>query len=372
MSQKIKVKLVQRKLPSGNISLSLEYYGKGKRKIEALNMMLYPATTAKQKSENKRTLELAQEIAITKQNFEIENKFQIRVNDTGGLSFIEFFEKAVPETPDKTHNLQSAFNHFKNFCSGVSTMQQLTPDYILEFVEYLKTANRLNSKNVMPLSINSKNNYLSKVCQIIAKANDKNLLHGNPLRGFKVKEHFRPENTERSFFTRTQIKELEKTACRVEVVKRGFLFACYCGLRHGDVKALQWSDIKNDPDLGNYLIIRAEKTKKITRLQLIDKALAQLGDKNSPSPFHGLLKSDQNQNNHMKRWFLRAGIDDEKAVFHSSRHSFAVNSLLAGVDIFTLRDLLGHSTVKTTEIYAQIVEQMTTKASVKLNDYWND
>lgn len=372
MLQKIKVKLVKRLLPSGNTTLSLEYYGKGKRKIEALNMILKPATTSKQRAENKRTLELAQEIATIKQNIEIENKYQLPVNDTGGLDFIQFFEKEVPKTDDKTHNIQSAFNHFKRFCGGACTMQQLTPEYILQFVEYLKTANRLNSKSVMPLGANSKNNYLSKVCGVIKAAGDRNLLNGNPLKGFKVKKHFEPQNTERSFFTRTQIKELEKTECRVEVVKRAFLFSCYCGLRHGDVKALKWSDIKNDADLGNYLIIRAEKTKKITRLQLIDKALAQLGDKSNPSPFYGLLKSDQNQNNHMKRWFLRAGIDDDKAVFHSSRHSFAVNSLLAGVDIFTLRDLLGHSTVRTTEIYAQIVESMTTKASVKLNDYWNE
>ena len=113
-------------------------------------------------------------------------------------------------------------------------------------------------------------------------------------------------------------------------------------------------------------------TKKYINIALPDKALQQLPGKDHDSPFMGLKSSDHSQNSIMKQWFIRAGIDNDNATYHTSRHSFAVNSLLAGVDIFTLRDLLSHSSVKATEVYARIVDSLTTKASIKINEYWND
>ncbi|BDU39080.1 hypothetical protein TUMSATVNIG3_35980 [Vibrio nigripulchritudo] len=56
------------------------------------------------------------------------------------------------------------------------------------------------------------------------------------------------------------------------------------------------------------------------------------------------------------RWSLAAGIS-KHVTFHSGRHTFAVIQLSRGVDIYSVSRLLGHSELKTTEIYADIIEQ---------------
>lgn len=52
----------------------------------------------------------------------------------------------------------------------------------------------------------------------------------------------------------------------------------------------------------------------------------------------------------------QAGIK-KHITYHCSRHSFAINCIILGIDIITVRDWLGHSSVTTTEIYAKIAQQ---------------
>ena len=67
----------------------------------------------------------------------------------------------------------------------------------------------------------------------------------------------------------------------------------------------------------------------------------------------------------LKSWKNRAKIE-KHVTFHTGRHTYAVNSLTNGVDIFTVSKLLGHKTLKTTMVYAKIVDAKLTEAVNKL------
>ena len=63
----------------------------------------------------------------------------------------------------------------------------------------------------------------------------------------------------------------------------------------------------------------------------------------------------------LKDWSRRAGID-KNISFHTARHTFATLGLANGVDIYTMRDLLGQKNVATTQIYAKVVAENRRKA----------
>lgn len=70
----------------------------------------------------------------------------------------------------------------------------------------------------------------------------------------------------------------------------------------------------------------------------------------------------------LKNWLKTAGIT-KKITFHCFRHTFATLQLSNGTDIYTVSKMLGHTNVKTTQIYAKVVDEKKEKAAhaIKLN-----
>jgi integrase/recombinase XerD len=59
----------------------------------------------------------------------------------------------------------------------------------------------------------------------------------------------------------------------------------------------------------------------------------------------------------------------KEVTYHCSRHTFAINCILLGIDIITVRDWLGHKSVTTTEIYAKIAEQFKDRNMKKWDNF---
>ena len=132
------------------------------------------------------------------------------------------------------------------------------------------------------------------------------------------------------------------TDCPNGLVKRAYLFSCFTGLRISDVRNLKWGDIYH------------EKGQAL-------KWMPEKGENTSDDYVFGNLVNYGNVNENLKKWAEAAGIRKHIS-YHTSRHSFATMMLTLGADLYTTSKLLGHSNVKTTQIYAKIVDSKNVEA----------
>ncbi len=164
----------------------------------------------------------------------------------------------------------------------------------------------------------------------------------------------------------TKYKEFE-IGKKYQEVLRYFLVSCYCGLRHSDIKTLCRNDIK-----GNYIIKEMQKgregRKKTVRIP-IRKRLFSLLDLNNPKGvlFENPVMEDSQTNKYLKAIMKEAKIE-KHITFHCARHTFAIVSLLKGVSITVISDILGHSELTTTQRYAKVVDRLREQEMNKWDD----
>ena len=79
------------------------------------------------------------------------------------------------------------------------------------------------------------------------------------------------------------------------------------------------------------------------------------------------LRYSAYMNMELLRWSMAVGIT-KHITFHAGRHTFAVSLITQGVDIYTLSKLMGHTEVKTTQIYADITDKVRKDAMHKISD----
>ena len=88
--------------------------------------------------------------------------------------------------------------------------------------------------------------------------------------------------------------------------------------------------------------------------------LGEIGEKED-RVFKG-LKYSAWHNLKLQQWVMKAGIS-KTITFHCARHTFATLQLTNGTDIYTISKLLGHRELKTTQLYAKIIDQKKIDAS---------
>ncbi|WP_369692196.1 site-specific integrase [Formosa haliotis] len=177
----------------------------------------------------------------------------------------------------------------------------------------------------------------------------------------KVKS-FEQAESQREYLTFQEVQSLVSTKCKYEVLKRAFLFSCLSGLRWSDINAMTWSEVRDEDDTSR-INFRQKKTDSVEYLYISKQARGLLGNRCSPNTrvFVG-LKYSAVYNNEIVRWCNRSGIS-KHITFHSARHTNAVLLLENGADIYTVSKRLGHREIRTTAIYAKIVDQKMKEAS---------
>jgi integrase len=127
-----------------------------------------------------------------------------------------------------------------------------------------------------------------------------------------------------------------------------------------------WGEIEYIEGQGYFLNFSQKKTKGFEVLPISEQAFKLLGERKEPTAkvFEG-LKYSAYHNKHLFQWIGAAGIT-KNITFHCFRHTFATLQLSHGTDIYTVSKMLGHRELKTTQIYAKIVDDTKRKAADKI------
>lgn len=196
---------------------------------------------------------------------------------------------------------------------------------------------------------------------IIKQALKEQVIKINPFDNFKIKsiEGNRPFLTKEevsrieTFYHQTKNEKLKKVA-------QHFLFSCYTGLRYSDIKVLKKENIIND-----IIEIQMQKTSTPVRVPINKKAKALIIDNESLYIFK--VMSNQKTNDYLKDIAKLCKIEKPLS-FHVSRHTFATLAISLGIPIEVISKILGHSDIKTTQIYSKIADEVKIEQLNKFDD----
>ena len=144
------------------------------------------------------------------------------------------------------------------------------------------------------------------------------------------------------------------------------LFSALTGMRFGDVHKLTWSEVRYSDKDGYSVSFRQKKTDGVEVLPISNQARELMGEAGEADQrvFTG-LKYSAWHNVILRQWVLKAGITKD-ITFHCFRHTFATLQLTEGTDIYTVSKMLGHRELRTTQIYAKIIDEKKREAANKI------
>ena len=148
---------------------------------------------------------------------------------------------------------------------------------------------------------------------------------------------------------------------QAEFVRRIFIFSVFTGLAFADVNKLRYCDIETNNAGVHYIRQYRKKTgvESITPLHPIAEqilSLYPLKDKKEDNPIFATSQSRMQIGMHLKAIGLACGIRQNLS-FHVARHTFGTLTLEAGIPIESIAKMMGHSSIASTQIYAQITDQ---------------
>ena len=148
---------------------------------------------------------------------------------------------------------------------------------------------------------------------------------------------------------------------QAEFVRRIFIFSVFAGLAFADVNKLRYCDIETNNAGVHYIRQYRKKTgvESITPLHPIAEqilSLYPLKDKTEDNPIFATSQSRMQIGMHLKAVGLACGIRQNLS-FHVARHTFGTLTLEAGIPIESIAKMMGHSSIASTQIYAQITDQ---------------
>lgn len=166
----------------------------------------------------------------------------------------------------------------------------------------------------------------------------------------------------RETLTKEEAEKLASTPCEKEVLKRAFFFAVLTGIRLCDINKLTWGEIVRTSS-GMRVDFTQRKTHIVDYLPISEQAFSLCGEPREPEcrVFEGLTGSSW-ISRPLKKWIEASGIT-KHITFHCSRHTFATLQLESDTNLYTIKNMLGHKNVKTTQIYTHIVDKSKRNAA---------
>jgi integrase len=307
----------------------------------------------------------------------------IKANILGkpAISFTQYFKDylAVLKTKGKigTHDKANAtFEKFKKYTNEKEIMfDEIDVNFLRNYEYYLKD------------TLKNKNNTIHSNLKVFRKLFNDAIrediieLKLNPFTKFKLSW----ENTNKEYLTDEELLKVEEFSIKEGTMKyhhrNAYIFASYtAGIRISDLLQLKWKDFD-----GTHIQFKTQKTDDTIRVKLPTKALNIINyykslhekveldsyifpfldnNKNYSDPevhFRAISSSTAYMNKDLKE--IKLALELNKQLnFHTSRHTWATSALRKGMRIEYVSKLMTHSNIKTTQIYAKIVNSELDKA----------
>ncbi len=191
---------------------------------------------------------------------------------------------------------------------------------------------------------------------------DNGWVSGNPFGALKL--HL--DKVDRGYLTQeelTKVMQKDFSTKRLELIRDIFIFACYTGFAYIDVAHLTREMIEQQPDGTLWIMTHRQKTKVPVNIRLLDIPKMIVDKYEGVAKGNRLLPVPSNQkvNDYLKEIAALCGID-KPITFHVARHTFATTVTLGnGVPIESVSKMLGHTNIRTTQIYARITDQKVSR-----------
>lgn len=287
----------------------------------------------------------------------------------------KYFIKKIKERVGKDYaeatitRYETTLTHIENFLSEYYSvndilLKKLDFAFVSNLEQYFKVTRTCNHNSTMK--------YIKNVKKIVHFAMEQDWLDADPFFKFKttIKE------VHREFLTEEELINLETkeiSTKRLELVRDIFVFSCYTGLAYIDVSELTRDNIRKGIDGNDWIVVNRKKTGTQSRIILLPKA-TEIIEKYKDHPLveeKGTLLpiyTNQRMNGYLKEIATICEIN-KNLTFHLARHTFATTvTLNNGVSIETVSAMLGHKSIRTTQIYAKVVNQKISDDMSKLKD----
>lgn len=246
-------------------------------------------------------------------------------------------------------------------------LQELNFNFIKSFEKYIRE-NPLQ-KN-FPCTQNGTMKHMERLCKMVTLAVKEEWLEKNPF----IKYQLKFKKTERGYLDSEELYRIETSVMprqTLETTRDCFVFACYTGLSYIESFNLKDDDISLGIDGDKWITGQRQKSDEFYGVPLLPKALAILDKyKDDPRVLNkGKLLpiySNQKTNEYLKDIAEICGIH-KNLTYYLARHTFATTVTLANdIPIETVSEMLGHTTLRTTQIYAKVIRQKVSRDMQKL------
>ena len=282
-------------------------------------------------------------------------------------SFVDYFnEYTGKRRKSNADEYQMSVRYFIAFAGHGRSFLDIDDFFCEDYKKFLLSGPAL-SKRKKKITTNTAVSYFAKFRSCLRQAYKQGLLTTDL---FSRVDAIKPRETHREQLEIEEFQLLANTPIKSQVVKRAAIFSGLTGLRFSDVRALRWSEVRGTAGKF-YLQFIQEKTADAETLPISDQAVEILGKRGLPGDkvFKGFSYSGMRTS--IAHWLNDAGIE-KNITFHSFRHTFATLQLEFGTEIYTVSKMLGHRSIKTTQIYAKVKDKKKFEAAnkIKLDMNW--
>ncbi|WP_316825407.1 site-specific integrase [Pedobacter miscanthi] len=313
------------------------------------------------KKHNKETLNLAEHVRCTRQIDVQSRKFGFLCDDLRDGDFIAFFKEFSRKKQRSTSDgAAMGVRYFEAFAGETLKFSDLDEFFCEDYKHFLLGEPGI-SRRGRGISRNTAVSYFAKFRTVLKEIYKRKLINDDL---YTMVEPIDAKETHRERLEIEELQLLVHTSAKSDVMRRACLFSSLTGLRFSDVQSLTWDEVRGYQ--GNYsLQYRQDKTDSAEILPISDQAVELMGRQRgyTDKVFEDLVY--YRIKGFLRDWVKKAGIQ-KNITFHSFRHTYATLQIQMGTDLYTVSKMLGHKSIKTTEIYAKVVDSKKIEAAKRI------